>query len=378
MKHHTRILTALPAALGMLFTTVSALSFVPQIDDVVVLEPAEAIAFAEPQEGEASSFVFVERTQSGEDGDAREVKVEVVDGKPKVWIDGKEIADDQLRNEDGRVLVLDEDGNVLHSVRIFGQMHHDGSGMMRFHSGGPFELHAEAMTHAGPFGVMVEGEAPPVMLGIYMEDPGEALCRHLNLDRGRTTLVGAVYDGLPAHEAGIEQYDIIVSIDGSGEAGPQQIRELLGTKSEGEQIDLHLIHNGQPRSVRVTLKKYDAEAMAEAGAQARDIRQPMVGEIIIPGRGDGEAWLAPGTWRRAEEIDPEQIERHIREAIEHAMEGTAHLRREAPEALQNHLEAGRERLESHMQMLEKRMEHLQKLLERFEQKLNEGEEEDDA
>lgn len=349
-----------------------------QIDEVVVLEPGEPIAVASDDDDDASSYVFVERVDDGENVTAQEIRVEIIDGKPRVWVDGKEVPADQLHHDHGRIKVLDGKGNVMRSVRVFEDGQGRGENRMRLRSGEPVEAHGNALAWRR---AAEDVEAPPVMLGVYMEEPGEALRRHLQLSEGKTTLVSGVYEGLPAAKAGIEQYDIIIAINGDENAGPSQVRAVLKEKQPGDEIDFRLIHNGERRSATVKLEKYNPESMNRMERRGEPVMPSMPKEIFIPGQDDDEFIMIPrgrgGEWR----FDSEEVHRAIQEAIEQAMRGTEQFRREAPEKLHEHLEAGRSKLEHQMSRLEERMEQLEQLLEQFAEKLHEEHEhnhDDDA
>ena len=65
------------------------------------------------------------------------------------------------------------------------------------------------------------------MLGLTMTEPGAALRKHLRLEAGEASMITSVLEGFPAYQAGLEEYDVIVEIEGAENADPGSIREAL-------------------------------------------------------------------------------------------------------------------------------------------------------
>jgi hypothetical protein len=102
------------------------------------------------------------------------------------------------------------------------------------------------------------------MLGVFLDEPSEALIRHLQLKRGETTMVNGVFENLPAHKGGLDAYDIIVAVNGNTPAGSQQVHEALQQLNPGDAITFTVIHEGRRKDVTVNVAAYDAEAMQNA------------------------------------------------------------------------------------------------------------------
>ena len=192
-----------------------------------------------------------------------EVEVTIENGKMTVRIDGEEIPPERIHEMRGGLVIMDEDGKEIETVRI--GIPGDDQTFWQYWVGGnaPEELRI-----AAPF-------QPKVMIGIHLDEPGAPLLRHLKLEPGTATLVRALHVGLPAEKAGLDEFDVIVKIDGEAPANPEALRAALAEKEPGDVIKLKIIHEGAPKLIKVTLDAYDAQAMAEAEligeAPAREI-----------------------------------------------------------------------------------------------------------
>ncbi|MFO0872391.1 MAG: PDZ domain-containing protein [Phycisphaerales bacterium] len=100
-------------------------------------------------------------------------------------------------------------------------------------------------------------EVPRVMLGVTLEEPNEALLKHLKLAPGTATMLTGVIDGLPAAKAGLEAFDIVVQVDGKRPAPPAAIREALAGKNPGDSLALTVSRSGESRTFDVKLEPYD-------------------------------------------------------------------------------------------------------------------------
>ena len=107
-------------------------------------------------------------------------------------------------------------------------------------------------------------EAPKSMIGIGLGVPDAALAHHLKIDRTKCTMVTNVVDGLPADAAGIEQYDVIVSVNGDRNASSEAIRRVLREAEPGGKVSLEVMRGGETRKVEVTAVEFNGEKLAFA------------------------------------------------------------------------------------------------------------------
>ena len=196
---------------------------------------------------------------AGPQGEGHRVEVRVENGEVSVNVDGKEIPVERIRLKDGRVVIVDDDGN---EQSLFGVVVGEDDRAWRFRFGGEGDM--EGPMRWGRLWEDFSGPRPTVMLGIHMTEPGKALEHHLGLKPGNTTMITGVYEGLPAHEAGLEEFDIIVAVDGERPADPGSIRDILADMEAEDVVTLTIIHKGERDRVRAVLRAFDGEAMREA------------------------------------------------------------------------------------------------------------------
>ncbi|MHC4993329.1 MAG: PDZ domain-containing protein, partial [Planctomycetota bacterium] len=165
--------------------------------------------------------------------DDRKIEVRIDDGEVQVWINGERVPDDQIQRKDGRVIVLDENGEPLEGVSLFATDDDFAEIQDRLREW-QFKFNEGDFEFADNF----FENSPPVMLGLTMAEPGRALEVHLGLEPGESTMITGVYEGLPAHKAGLREYDLIVGVDGARPATPDAIREVLEELDDGDSIRL--------------------------------------------------------------------------------------------------------------------------------------------
>jgi len=109
-----------------------------------------------------------------------------------------------------------------------------------------------------------DGLPPKVMLGFYLGEPSAALRKHLSLPKDRgAIMVERVIKGLPAALAGMQDFDVIISIDGSDEADSKMLNKILSSKEAGDQLKVYVLRGGKKVKLNVELKAYDAESMKQ-------------------------------------------------------------------------------------------------------------------
>ena len=113
---------------------------------------------------------------------------------------------------------------------------------------------------------MNEGDAtmapkPSVMLGVNMVPSGPIMQKHLGVNGNESTMIIAVADDTPASKAGLELWDVIVSVNGSSQASPAALRTTLRASKPGDVVDLGVLRGTQTTTIEVTLIEAEHERM---------------------------------------------------------------------------------------------------------------------
>jgi hypothetical protein len=243
----------------------------------------------------ATAGAAVRASDDGENGGVRKVderaaadeqriEVSIVDDQVTVHIDDERVPEERIRRNGGQITIIGPDGTVIRTIRVF------KPGTMR---GSFFQADDPDTFFQWQSATEDAAEARlPVMMGVLLDEPGRALCKHLDLDPGTTTMIASLYKGLPAHNAGLEPYDVIVAIEGEQPADPAALRAALREKEPGDPITLTVIQGGEKRTVELALVEWDDELIRQAET---------VGEA--PQGGTLEARVGPtefdwtGSWR---------------------------------------------------------------------------------
>jgi gas vesicle protein len=342
---------------------------------------------------------------------AERIEIRVDGDTVEVWLNGERVPDERIKRDEktNKIHIFDEDGNKIRELSTFVRRplsvtppdapkppkaqtfrfmvgdDEDGEGWSRVWVG-----EEDSMPKIAP------QAPPPVMMGVFLDEPDAALRHHLGLERGRTTMIVALHEGLPAHDAGLEPYAIIIEINGSPEADPQSLQERLREMEAGDEATLTVIQEGRTREATVKLAKYDAEAMREAkviGDAPRQIEVTTSGQFIMPEQlrkqleglelrqpFDDNVFFDPNAQMYQRFFDPdairqeiskhfsveakEQAERLARQAREQAREIEREVR-EQQRGLREKLERLADDRSDQIERLEDRMRELERMIERL-------------
>jgi len=93
----------------------------------------------------------------------------------------------------------------------------------------------------------------------------------------------------PAAKAGISSGDVITAVNDAPVHDPRELARKIGTMSPGTSVKLELVHNGQNKTVSVTLGTLPNEKQASNEQNQRDQREvpdsdmPNLGLTLAPG-----------------------------------------------------------------------------------------------
>ena len=156
------------------------------------------------------------------------------------------------------------------------------------------------------------GSVTRAFLGVYMQPLDGAAADALGVPSDAGVLVADVIEGGPAAAAGVEEGDVIVSLDGRNVTDPRQLGRVVERLEIGKEVPLAVIRDGGRRTL-----KFKASNLSEAPQVARRAERR---ERRGNGDGDGEVGetlelnsygltLAPlnDTWRERLNLGDEAV-----------------------------------------------------------------------
>jgi len=112
-----------------------------------------------------------------------------------------------------------------------------------------------------------DGTVERAYLGVSYRPASQTLVENEDLPRGAAQ-IGAVEDGTPAAEAGLEPGDIIVAIDGDELTQYLQVGNIIGSLEPGDTVDLTIDRDGERQTLSVTLGSRDRQLETTASSES--------------------------------------------------------------------------------------------------------------
>ncbi len=113
------------------------------------------------------------------------------------------------------------------------------------------------------------GTVQRAYLGVLPQPVDQSMADYYGMDRPRGVLITQVNEDTPAERAGLQDGDIILSVDGREIKNPSMLRNVISLSEVGQEVDLAIIRDGKEKNVAVKLEKFpDPEQLASTGAPA--------------------------------------------------------------------------------------------------------------
>lgn len=96
-------------------------------------------------------------------------------------------------------------------------------------------------------------------LGVTIQPLTPDLVKQFNLKEEKGVLVADVVENSPAEKAGIERGDVIVEFEGKKIDDATNLRNMVANTLPNEEVAIKLIHNGNPKTVKVKIIEMSAE-----------------------------------------------------------------------------------------------------------------------
>ncbi len=126
------------------------------------------------------------------------------------------------------------------------------------------------------------GEVRRAYLGIEMRPVGNVDAEYYGLPRPMGALVNNAVAGSPAARAGLQEEDVIVAVDGIEVERPGQLQLLIAQRRPGDEVDLRIYRNGEPRELTVELGTSPLGPRTVEAARPTVSSQSLIGIDVMP------------------------------------------------------------------------------------------------
>lgn len=103
-------------------------------------------------------------------------------------------------------------------------------------------------------------------LGVYAQDEPETMVEPLSLESTEGAIVAYVQPSSPAYTAGLRQYDVILSADGTAIPDADALVALVQATEVGDTLKLEIIRSGEQLQLEVTIGDQYAQQSSSAMA----------------------------------------------------------------------------------------------------------------
>jgi serine protease Do len=121
-------------------------------------------------------------------------------------------------------------------------------------------------------------------LGVQIQPVTASIADSLGLKKAEGAMVDEPQNGSPAAKAGIEAGDVITAVNGTAIKDARDLARTIGTMAPNSQVKLDLIHQGQDKTVSLTLAQMpdQQQAKADTGQTTPNNGVPHLGLTLAP------------------------------------------------------------------------------------------------
>jgi serine protease Do len=118
--------------------------------------------------------------------------------------------------------------------------------------------------------LMAKGKVTRSQLGVTIQDLSQDLAKGLGIRDSDGILISDVMKDSPADRAGLQEGDVILSMDGVPAGNVPQFRNRVARTKPGETVKLEIMHDDVKKDVRVKLEEKPDERVASSGGSSSD------------------------------------------------------------------------------------------------------------
>ncbi|WP_140908393.1 DegQ family serine endoprotease [Cognatiluteimonas lumbrici] len=107
------------------------------------------------------------------------------------------------------------------------------------------------------------------MIGVGLQPITSEIVDAMGLPDSRGALIRSVTPGSPGEKAGLAPGDVVRSVDGRAINRSSELPPIIGAMAPGTRVELGILRDGKPRTVKVVLAPLDEELLAGEGPASR-------------------------------------------------------------------------------------------------------------
>ena len=161
--------------------------------------------------------------------------------------------------------------------------------------------------------LQAKGHVTRGWLGVSIQEVTPELAKSFGLDKNKGALVAEVFKASPAEKAGIEQGDIILSLNGKEIAESKELSRMMAAAPVGDRVELNILRNGKMITCKVKAVEMEEKDVAiqdapreSLGLTVQDITPDIAQELglgkaagvvvagVEPGSPASDAGIQPG------------------------------------------------------------------------------------
>lgn len=121
------------------------------------------------------------------------------------------------------------------------------------------------------------GEVTRAFLGIYGRDLDATMAEALGVGQTQGIVINTVEEGAPADEAGLQEGDVIISLNGDPVKNYYAFRTDVASNKPGTEVTLGIIRDGEQQEVEVSLGELPSEQTASSNSPSgsEDLRESL-------------------------------------------------------------------------------------------------------
>ncbi len=122
-------------------------------------------------------------------------------------------------------------------------------------------------------------------LGVMLQDINTSMAKAMDMDDENGVLVNEVVDGSPAHEAGLQDGDVIISFNGKDLANHKALTKAVSKSAPGEKVEVIVLRDGNKKKLKVKLGERQETHMSFFSDEDR-VHSSHGGENVFVWRGN--------------------------------------------------------------------------------------------